>query len=686
MIAGWPIQARFWLEWAFCYYPIVFMRRIFIIGLCLSLLSVPSLCAANPGDVDFRLALVKDSSSYHLGEPIEFEISYSSQSPAKYRASWSSPIPQLESVTFNLTPADGAIDMRVVRQSRAFGGSFLSSESDLESEPRKQTINISDWYHFQKPGHYSLTATSHIVWRVKSADEGGGRDPLTLTSNIVEFEILPADASWESQELNDTVHELDTTQDIDKRIRAIGRLALLDTPQSVSKLIEMYLSNADPGDGYQCYQALIESSHTDLIVPIVEAAWVNANSNPPEMTAELLAELRVKQKLGVMPARPTDEEGLKKWNAESDQRAQIHNAYFAEANAAFLASLGRRSGADRAQAVYTLLDNNERLAVSMRLSPDVLNQLRYELLNSSQLLDPVQKMHFVVQSWDQLPHDHLLPLIKELATGEDTNYTDQAFELWCKGWASDCNTAILTATLKPGNRIDRNVPLLLREAEHPELDKIFQDSLDRGELLQDYHDSQRIAALILRVGSRNLSGSVDAVLDRLVAGRSYACEIDGYLLGYLFRVDPKDAAKRMSAQIQTQDRCGDQIFRVLNTARYSDDLIPIAILALNSPDLSIAGTAALFLGERGPASTQDALWQRLNVFWKAWHGREKELLVQAGFNDVRTKNTDFEWKLVSALTYAKRWTLSEPDRTNLRDHCITDQCRDIVDKKMSVSL
>jgi hypothetical protein len=142
----------------------------------------------------------------------------------------------------------------------------------------------------------------------------------------------------------------------------------------------------------------------------------------------------------------------------------------------------------------------------------------------------------------------------------------------------------------------------------------------------------------------------------------------------------------MAAQIQTEDRCGDQIFRVLNTARYSDDLIPIAMQALNSPNLSIAGTAALFLGQHGPASTQDALWQRLNAFWKAWHGRGRELLVQSGFNDVRTKNANFERELVSALTHAKHWTLSETDRSNLREHCITDQCRDIVDKKMSVSL
>ena len=64
-----------------------------------------------------------------------------------------------------------------------------------------------------------------------------------------------------------------------------------------------------------------KSSHVDLIIPVVEAALVNANFNPPETTAELLAELRVKQKFGVMPSRPPYEEGLKKWNARSLTKA-----------------------------------------------------------------------------------------------------------------------------------------------------------------------------------------------------------------------------------------------------------------------------------------------------------------------------------------------------------------------------
>ena len=662
------------------------MSRILIIGLCFSLLCVPSLCATNPTDIYFRLLPVEDSTSYHMGEPIEFEISYSSESPNKYQATWSSPT-QFESVTFQVTPTEGVVDMRVLRQSYAFAGSFLSSEGYLTPEPRKEKIEISDWYRFQKPGHYSLTATSHMVWRVKSADEGGGREPLTLSSNIVEFEILPADPSWESQDLNDAVNELNIAPDLDKRIRAFTRLRLLDTPQSVGKLVELYLSNTDPGDGYQLYQALIESSHVDLIIPVVEAALSNANLNLPEMTADLLAELRVRQKLGVMPVRPTDDEDQKKWNEESDKRREIHDAYFAEANAALLASLERRSGPERVQAVYTLWDNAERSGMAKRMSRDVLNQLRYELLNSAQLLSPVQKMQFVAQAWNQLPHDHLLPIIKELAGAEDSVYRDRAFELWCKGWASDCNAAILTAALKPGNHIDRNVPLLLQEGEHPELDKILQDSLERGELLQDSFDSQRIAALVLRVGSRNLRSLVDTVLDRFAAKPNYACEIDGYLLGYLFRVAPDDAAKRMSAQIQAASGpCGDQLFRVLNNARYSDDLLPVAIQALNSPNLATAATAALFLGEHGPVSTQGVLWKRLDTFWKAWHDRTKELLVQDGFDNIQTKNANLERELASALTHAKRWTLSETDRNNLRDNCITDQCRDIVDGKTSMSL
>lgn len=162
--------------------------------------------ATNPDDIDFRLGPVKDSYSYQIGEPIEFELLYSSESQKKYQGSWTTPRPELQAVTLQISPTEGVVDLRVLRQSLAFAGSILSSIGYLSSEPYKQKLEITDWYRFQKPGRYSLTVTSNAVWRVKSANEGGGKEPVTLSSNVAEFEILPADPSWESQEISDASH------------------------------------------------------------------------------------------------------------------------------------------------------------------------------------------------------------------------------------------------------------------------------------------------------------------------------------------------------------------------------------------------------------------------------------------------------------------------------------------------
>jgi hypothetical protein len=666
------------------------MRQTLLFGLFLGILSVHPLRATNPDDIDFRLCPVKDSYSYHIGEPIEFEVLYSSESQKKYQGSWTTPRPELQAVTLQISPAEGVVDLRVLRQSMGFAGSILSSIGYLGSEPYKQKLEITDWYRFQKPGRYALTVTSNSVWRVKSADEGGSKEPVTLSSNIAEFEILPADPSWESQEISDASHDLDAASDDNRRSRAVRRLALLDTPSAVRNLVEQYLSSSDGNNSYEVYRALAESSQIDLIVPMIEAALSNPTLNPPSQATELIAELRVRQQLDMLPAYPADREAQKDWEGQSEKRRQLHNAYLAQANAALLASLGRRSGTERTQTIYALWDSAERESAAMPLSSEMLDQLRYELVNSAEFLSSGQKMQFVSLAWNHMPHDQLLPIIRDLASAEqetDFAYRHAAFELWCQGWPADCNSAILSAALKPGKHIDRNVVLLLKESEHPELDKSLEQQLKTASVLQDSLESQRIAALVLRVGSRNLRKAVDVFLDQFAVKPSYACEIYGYLVGYLFRFAPDDAGKRVTTELRgTDDPCGSQLFRVLNMSRYSDELIPVAIQAINSPNVLAAGSAALFLAERGPSSSREIVWRRLDVFWRVWRNRAAELRVTTDGDDVRAHNANFEQQLVSALAHANHWKLSQTDRDHLRDSCITEQCREVADGKMFFNL
>src|ERR1700730_9570685 len=177
------------------------MHRIFIFGIALFLICLHPLGATNPEDIEFRARVVKDTHAYHIGESIELEIVYSSQSEKKYQRNSTS---SLESVNLRLTPSDGVVDLRLMRWEGEDGwaGSIIGGLGYLGSKPVTQQLDLCAWYRFYKPGHYSIIITSKEVSRLKSAEEGGGEEHLTLESQPVEFDILPADPAWAAGELS----------------------------------------------------------------------------------------------------------------------------------------------------------------------------------------------------------------------------------------------------------------------------------------------------------------------------------------------------------------------------------------------------------------------------------------------------------------------------------------------------
>src|SRR5579864_2679735 len=267
----------------------------FAIAVLLCVLSPLSVRAGNPSDIDFVLRLTKGTPAYHAGEVIEFEISYSSRSEKKYRGSWTTPSSDLDVVTLHLTPSDGVIDRRRLRDT-GFAGSILSGIGYLGSQPVAMTADLADWYRFDKPGHYTLAVTSPQVSRLKSTEEGGGDEPVTLESNTVEFDVIPSDSAWENQELWSIQNALENPDGAAEKQRAYHRLTVLDTPASAKKLVQLYLTTVDASsESYTFYRALRESSHAPVIVPLLEAALSDATENPPSMLAALLADLQVVQ-------------------------------------------------------------------------------------------------------------------------------------------------------------------------------------------------------------------------------------------------------------------------------------------------------------------------------------------------------------------------------------------------------
>jgi hypothetical protein len=676
------------------------MRRVAFLLTLVGLWTTAVFVGTNTDDIEFKIRFVGNKSFFHIGEPIEIEISYLTKIEKKYLGSWTSPSPGLEGVTPTLIRTDGVLDLRAVRDYTSFAGSILSSIGFLGSEPVTQRLELGDWYRFQRPGHYAVMIRSGEVSRAKRAEEGGGREQLSLESDPLEFDVVATDPAWGMSELAEIERILENKED-PERYRALHRLILLDTPPSIRKLVQLYLSKADVthNSGDVVYRGLRESSQIEVIIPLLDAALSDPQVEPREGITDLLAGLQVRKELGVMPPRPQDPVGQTEWKDRYDARTKVFQEYLAKANALVLQSIERRSGPERAAAIYQAWFTAERQNASKPVEPEILSQLRSKVLSTALELGPGEKVQILYSMWPRLPHGELRSIVVSLAESrrkEDSFYIDEGYKFWCEAWPQECSSAILSDAIHQGTPTSKNAVFLIAESEHPEMDEVLSRRLKDPGMLQDSWESQRTAAIILRAGSRKLRPTVDEFLDKYVAQPRYGCEIEGYLIGYLFRTALADATKRFAEETGIGNHpCASQLLRTLDTVRYSDELIPLATKALNSGDLGSAGMAATFLGFRGPAAVESLLWQRLETLREEWRDRAVELrgaetgILDGGVQDQagqleRARTVRLEQALVSALFRGANWKVTPGEQERLREGCMTEKCRDIADGKMSL--
>ena len=224
-----------------------------------------------------------------------------------------------------------------------------------------------------------------------------------------------------------------------------------------------------------------------------------------------------------------------------------------------------------------------------------------------------------------------------------------------------------------------------------QLDGLLKEQLSDPKARQDWGQAQRLAAVVLRVGSRNLAVPVKGWLTELRGKPGCGADVEGSLWGYLLRIGDPTAGKDLSSELLgRKDDCGGQVIRSLHAVRYSDELLPIVSAAMNSPNPITVSQAALFLGEHGSPSSQNLLWQRLEFLWTTWHDRASELQVapmsfSASAKPAQEAN-QLEQALASALAHARNWKLGPAEINRLRSGCLTDACREVADGHRFLSL
>lgn len=223
--------------------------------------------AQNPPGLRFTVRLKDNQTRFRQGEIIRLELSFSSPSAKTFildNASYDRS-GRLEMDTFVLDHKDGTVDpLYDYFNSGLFGfmGGGLRGMPELSDKPEVITADLNEWIRFDKPGHYRLYVESGRVGKKLNPEDRYGTHSSAVVSNVVEFDILPADEKWASQKLNEGIMAL-AKKDADHRA-ACRTLRFLGTMAAASKMVNRFR-----GEDSNCD---FESSHSLRLSGLLSAS------------------------------------------------------------------------------------------------------------------------------------------------------------------------------------------------------------------------------------------------------------------------------------------------------------------------------------------------------------------------------------------------------------------------------
>ncbi len=653
-------------------------------------------CAQTPDEVVFELRATRAPAIYQIGERIELELSFSARDTGKYAITTTSEQRDgsLVNETYSLSPDSGAIDPRETQRAMPWGvgGDFMSSETALTEAPVIRHADLNEWLRFTRPGHYLLHAVSPRIFQYgevrRFPDLTAGQHP--VGSNEIELTIVAQDTAWQASQLAEFTAILESQENQEQKRLAARSLAYLDTPEAVAEMARRYGQAAtDSQAHWDFFKAIVQSSHAEAAIPILKARLLDTLGTGTASVIQLLARVVVEQEYRGKPLpsyKEGDPEKPQAFQAAISERQKRYNDLVAEYSAQLLASLPRRSGQGRADALYTLWGSQEsRLQDDSPASVEIV-RLRAEIIASAGDLSRMQQSSILNFHWKRFENKALLPLVRRLANEPPDdkdlflNLRETAFQRWYDLDPEACEPAVIAEIKNRNTRVQTSTLLILPAGERPALDPILAARL--ADSRTDAEDAQRTSALIERYASKALLAQVRKYMTETPQGPVEICDVSSHLLAYLLRVDEKAAMPLVSSALQRRgpnSGCHHYLLTSLADLHYVASLSDLSEAAVRSdPDPEVAGNAALMLAAHGPVSAQTSIWERFVAWSKKWAGREEDLRSRPLTGDSFQAEKRFEDNFAAALGNATAWKISRGDYNWLSGLCVTQNCRDNV--------
>lgn len=608
----------------------------------------PCSLASTVTDAKVAVAIPNGRTSFREGEIIPLVLSFTSTADKRYWADNRNydRSGRLNIETYCVEPVarDPLADYF---RTDGFIGGGLGSEQQLSvsEKPFTATAELNEWRQ-PAPGHYRLYIVSHRVWRPPDPGEPTpyGRVSVTLRSNVIEFDVISADADWRAKQLQEatTAYQNPTGQK-----EAARRLRFLNTEESVETLARLFWGLNDQSGGWDLMFGLFGSRYRAKAI----AAMLREINEPDHpITQDFLRTLTSLQ-VNADPTWDPPEYDPRHPNVSQEfwGKRQAHERELMQAAVvATAAMLPLKTGRARALTVQALAESSDLLNAATALG------MRKQLIAVWEDLPEKTKLELIQYRWPLIAGPEMLPILRKFVSGPAPSFrTDAAMARDAAlRHIFDLNPVEGRSLILRDLRDPKAQPsiLLVKLLPADELRPIVREAVERIEKSDarelDYH-------LLEFLGDVSALRPVKRVFnDRL---GQWACDPQDAMLLYFLRVDADFGTNAVQASLAARKVTGCYRRLLQDLGKSLPKVEKVAISALDDEDPEVANDAALALGRWGTAKAEAALWARLERFHREWKGRERELRMTPDYNSPLARATALESTLVNSIATGTNW-------------------------------
>ncbi|HEY3580157.1 MAG TPA: hypothetical protein VGK82_06415, partial [Pyrinomonadaceae bacterium] len=645
--------------------------------------------AQNLDGVSFTIRFKDNQRQFQQGELMRLELSFASTKPHTFvvDAATYDRSGRLDCDNFVLDQYDAVVDplYDYFHSFMGFVAGGLRSIPELTEKPEVINADLNEWLRFDKPGRYRLYVVSSRVGR----KDHRGKPLAPVVSNIVEFEIVPADKKWASQQFAQAITALAKPGADDRG--DCRTLRFLGIKAAVTEMIKR--SRGEPhGCDFDFSFGLIGSPHRDFVIEELEKA-LSAPEQP--VTATLLNTLTlldVTRQTTPLPLYPEGDEQQREWQALVERRRRLRNERFTNYLRQLLAAIPQKQERARATSLQTLLESRSELANTewsnvVSFMPDVFSRLPMDA-----------QRNLLTSQWKPLANAAMLPVLRGiLKQPEDKNDSYAQKDLRTTTLRrlyelspEEGRRLILAEIRRPNPTVNETVLKLLPDEVMPELDSVLIENLEQTRGPNGTGNADAIASLIERYASAGISQQVRTIYEAPGAGK-WACSIQASLIAYFLRVDPSIGSEylkqALAARGKNLSRCYTSTLLGVALLQHTREVEEIATASLDDDDPEVVSHAAQVLERFGGVDSEKAIWRRFEKWHDDMQNRSEELRKQTmgvpalGAPEL-SGQVMIEQALRNAIVHGQSW-LADPEKLKrVRELCLTDESRAELDGRI----